>query len=332
MTSSNIGKTALVTGAGGFIGSHLVELLVNKGFNVKAFVHYNSKGDSGWLSELPKDIQGSFEIISGDLTDTEFVNKSAKSSDVIFHLGALIAIPYSYLAPRSYINTNVYGTLNICEAARNHEARLLHMSTSEVYGTPETTPISENHALKPQSPYAASKVAADQVALSFFRSFGTRVSVIRPFNTYGPRQSQRAIIPTLLSQVLSGKNEIKVGSLSPKRDFTYVEDTARGLLAAESTDGIDGETIQLGTGETISIGDLITLISKVTGKDFDVNQDSTRIRPNKSEVEVLLSDPSKALKLIGWAPQVSLENGLKKTIKWMEENLHKLNDPSKYAI
>lgn len=332
MADSMKSKTALVTGAGGFIGSHLVENLVSDGFKVKAFVHYNSKGGAGWLDELPREIQESFEIISGDLTDTEFVNNSAKSTDVIFHLGALIAIPYSYLAPRSYVNTNVSGTLNVCEAARKHDARVLHMSTSEVYGTPETTPITEEHALKPQSPYAASKVAADQIALSFFRSFGTRVTVVRPFNTYGPRQSQRAIIPTLLSQVLAGQKVVKVGSLSPKRDFTYAEDTARGLIAAESTDEIDGETIQLGTGQTISIGDLITLIGKVTGKDFEINQETNRVRPEKSEVEILLSDPSKALKLLGWAPQISLESGLQKTVKWMEENLHKLNNPSKYSI
>lgn len=326
------GKTALVTGAGGFIGSHLVEMLVKDGFNVKAFVHYNSKGSQGWLNESQPEILNNLEVFSGDMCDTEFVNNAAKSCDVIFNLGALIAIPYSYAAPRSYVQTNVIGTLNICEAARNHESRLIHMSTSEVYGTPESVPITENHAINPQSPYAATKVAADQIALSFFRSFGTRVSIIRPFNTYGPRQSQRAIIPTLLSQVLSGSKEIKVGSILPKRDFTYVDDTARALVLAESKKDIDGETIQLGTGETISVGDLIEVIREITGKEFAIKQDDNRIRPEKSEVEILLSDPSKASNLLGWSPEISLEMGLKKTIQWMESNMHNLNNPSNYAI
>jgi nucleoside-diphosphate-sugar epimerase len=206
------------------------------------------------------------------------------------------------------------------------------MSTSEVYGTPESVPITENHAINPQSPYAATKVAADQIALSFFRSFGTRVSIIRPFNTYGPRQSQRAIIPTLLSQVLSGVTEIKVGSLLPKRDFTYAEDTARALLMAESKTGLEGETIQLGTGVAISIGDLIELIRLITGQEFIVKQENNRIRPEKSEVAILLSDPNKALNLLGWSAENSLQDGLKKTIRWMESNIHKLNDPNKYAI
>jgi len=317
-------KTALVTGADGFIGSHLTERLVRQGYKVKALSQYNSFNYWGWLEDVS--CQDEIEIITGDIRDPAFCRKIAKDIDIIFHLAALIAIPFSYIAPASYIDTNVKGTLNICQAALEHGCeRIVCTSTSEVYGTAQYVPIGETHPLQPQSPYSASKIGADAISMSFYNSFELPVTIARPFNTYGPRQSARAVIPTIISQIAAGKKDISLGNLRPTRDFTYVLDTCDALInLAESPETI-GETVNIGSNFEISIGDLLALISKIMHRDVQLLCDKKRIRPERSEVFRLLCDNSKIRNLIGFSPQYSLEEGLKLTIDWFTDpgNLRK---------
>lgn len=317
------GKRVLVTGADGFIGSHVTERLIDGGAEVTAFCLYNSFGSLGWLDHSTSfraaERSGQARAALGDVRDPEFVRQAVRGHDVVLHLAALIAIPYSYRAPRSYVDTNVVGTLNVLEAVKDHEIpRLVHTSTSEVYGTPDSVPISEAHALKGQSPYSASKIGADKLAESYALSFETPVTILRPFNTFGPRQSARAVITTVLSQLQAGTKVLRIGSLTPIRDFTYVTDTAEGFARAALTAVPPGTVVQLGTGRAVSIGDLVDLCQKVVGAKAEVETDEQRIRPAGSEVEVLLSDPSLARELLGWAPTVSLEDGLKRTAEWLE--------------
>lgn len=316
------GKRVLVTGADGFIGSHLVERLVEVGAKVRAFCLYNSRGSWGWLDEAPAPVQSSIEVRLGDIRDAAFVRDATKDCEIVLHLAALIAIPYSYAAPESFVDTNVKGTLNVLEAARLHGvSRVVHTSTSEVYGTPATTPIRETHALNAQSPYAATKVAADQLAISYQRSFGVPVTVLRPFNTFGPRQSARAVLPAMLTQLLAGQAEIQLGRLDTKRDLTYVSDTVEGFVKAATAPGIDGDTIQLGTGRAVTIQQLFDAALVVTGSKAQVRLDERRLRPDPSEVLVLESDPSLAAQRLGWAPAVSLEDGLARTAEWLKAHL-----------
>lgn len=306
-----------VTGAGGFIGSHLAEKLAEQGHEVRAFLRYNSKNSWGWLegSEYAKEM----EILSGDIRDFDLVRQAVHGRDRVFHLAALIGIPYSYVSPLAYVKTNVEGTYNVLQAARECGVeRVIHTSTSEVYGTAQYVPIDEGHTITPQSPYSATKASADYLALSYYRSFGLPVTVVRPFNTYGPRQSARAIIPTIISQLLDGKEEISLGNLTPTRDLTFVDDTVRGFLAASEAPAAVGEVLNLGTGTEISMGDLALLIGKSMGKSFHITSDEQRIRPEKSEVERLLSNPSKMNALTGWKAVYSLEEGLRRTIEWMK--------------
>ena len=317
-------KTALVTGADGFIGSHLTERLVRQGYKVKALSQYNSFNYWGWLEDVS--CQDEIEIITGDIRDPAFCRKIAKDIDMIFHLAALIAIPFSYIAPASYIDTNVKGTLNICQAALEHGCeRIVCTSTSEVYGTAQYVPIGETHPLQPQSPYSASKIGADAISMSFYNSFELPLTIARPFNTYGPRQSARAVIPTIISQIATGKKDISLGDLRPTRDFTYVLDTCDALInLAESPETI-GETVNIGSNFEISIGDLLALISKIMHRDVQLLCDKKRIRPERSEVFRLLCDNSKIRNLIGFSPQYPLEEGLKLTIDWFTDpgNLRK---------
>ncbi len=316
-------KPVLVTGAGGFIASHLVETLVSSGARVRAFVRYNSRGDPGLLSLLPVEILGEIEIVQGDLRDQSAVQKAAAGMSHIFHLGALIAIPYSYVHPEEVVTTNITGTLNVLLAARQMGVqRVIHTSTSEVYGTALHVPIDEKHPLQGQSPYSASKIGADKLAESFFCSFDTPVVTLRPFNTYGPRQSARAVIPTIIAQALT-QEKIKLGNLQARRDLTYVTDTVAGFLRVGEVDGIEGETFNLGSGEEISIGDLAKIIIELVGKQVDILMDSERLRPEKSEVQRLLSDNSLARKRLGWQPNVDLEEGLSRTIDWVRHNLNR---------
>jgi NAD dependent epimerase/dehydratase len=310
------GRPVLVTGAGGFIGSHLVERLAGLGAEVTAFLRYTSRGDSGYLSELPDALRPRVTIIRGDLRDESAVAAAMSGADTVFHLGALIAIPYSYVHPRETIDTNVTGTLNVLEAARRLKPRrIVHTSTSEVYGTAQFVPISEAHPLQGQSPYSASKIAADKIAESYHRAFDVPVTVLRPFNTYGPRQSQRAVIPAIIAQALAGA-EVRLGSLWPVRDFTYVGDTVEGFLRAAAADVVGAE-INLGTGADISIGDLAAKIFALLGVAPRLIVEDQRKRPEKSEVGRLLSDNSRARDRLGWTPSVSLEEGLARTIAWM---------------
>ncbi len=311
-------KRVLVTGAGGFIGSHLVERLVELGASVRALIHYNALGSWGWLDYSPH--RERIEVIMGDLTDRDLVFQAARNVEIVFHLGALIAIPYSYQAPSSYVRTNIEGTLNILLAARDLKvARLVHTSTSEVYGTARYVPIDENHPLQGQSPYSATKIAADKLAEAFHCSYGVPVVIVRPFNTYGPRQSTRAVIPTIISQCLNG-DTIRLGHLHPTRDLNYVSDTVEGFIRAATADNVLGQTINLGSGREISIGNLALLIARLLGKQVQIITDERRRRPEKSEVERLLADNSKAKRLLGWEPRVSLEEGLIRTIDWMREH------------
>jgi len=313
-------RKIFVTGAGGFIGSHLVEALVLKGCKIKAFVHYNSFNSWGWLDHIDKKVMESVEVISGDITDPFGVKESMKECEVVFHLAALIAIPYSYHSPASYVDTNIKGTLNVLQAAKELGIKkIIHTSTSEIYGTAQFVPITEDHPTNPQSPYAATKSGADFLALTFYRSFGLPVIVARPFNTFGPRQSARAIIPTIISQIASGKKEIKLGSLHPTRDLNYVKDTADGFIACAESDTATGEVINLGRGEEISIGDLAKLIAKIMEKDITIIADEKRQRPQKSEVERLLADNKKAKNILHWSPKYSFEEGLIETIKWFQQ-------------
>jgi UDP-glucose 4-epimerase len=315
------GRTVLVTGADGFIGSHLTERLVADGARVRAFCLYNSQGSWGWLDGAPPDVRAALDVRLGDIRDARFVEAASEGVEVVFHLAALVAIPYSYSAPQSFVETNVGGTLNVLEACRRHGvARLVHTSTSEVYGTPDRLPIRESHPLQAQSPYAATKVAADQLALAFHRSFGTPVVVLRPFNTYGPRQSSRAVLPTILTQLLSGQREIQLGRLDTRRDLTYVSDTVDGFVRAATAD-VAGETIQLGTGHSVSIAELLEAACKVVGCVASAREDARRLRPDASEVLVLESDPGRAAQKLGWTARVGLPEGLRQTADWIRAHL-----------
>lgn len=316
------GKAVLVTGADGFIGSHLVERLVTEGARVRAFCLYNPQGSWGWLDRAPGDIRAALDVRLGDIRDAGFVAEACRGVEIVLHLAALIAIPYSYVAPESFVSTNVLGTLNVLEAARRHGiARLVHTSTSEVYGTPDRLPIREDHALRAQSPYAATKVAADQLALSYHRSFGVPVTILRPFNTYGPRQSARAVLPTILTQLIAGRTEVELGRTDTRRDLTYVADTVDGFIRASHLPGLDGETIQLGTGRAVSIQEIFDLAVRATGTGAAIKVDPRRLRPDPSEVLVLQSSPDRARELLGWEPTVSLEDGILRTIDWLRENM-----------
>ena len=313
-------KKVLVTGAGGFIGSHLIERLIDLGAYAKSFVRYNSRNDWGLLEIIPPQKRDSLEIVSGDLQDYDAVYSAAKDVDVIFHLGSLISIPYSYNRPRDTIENNVLSTLNILTAARDLGVeKVVHTSSSEVYGTALYVPIDEKHPLQGQSPYSASKIGADKIAESFFCSFDLPVATIRPFNTYGPRQSARAIIPTIITQAIE-QETIKLGSLFPTRDYTYVKDTVNGFIRMAESKSSIGEVINIGSNFEISMGDLAQRISSLLNKDIKIVQDSSRVRPLKSEVKRLWCDNAKAKRLLGWEPQVSLDEGLKETIEWVSEN------------
>jgi NAD dependent epimerase/dehydratase len=315
-------KMILVTGAGGFIGSHLTERLVDLGAQVRAFVRYNSRNDWGLLEQLPREKLSQIEVISGDLRDGDAVRHAAEKVDVIFHLGSLIAIPYSYIRPREAVETNVIGALNVVTAAREIGVeRVVHTSTSEVYGTARYVPIDEKHPLQGQSPYSASKIGADMIADSFYRSFDLPVAIIRPFNTFGPRQSARAVIPTIITQTLAPGRQISLGSLHPTRDYTYVDDVVEAFIkVAESNEAV-GETINIGSGSEISIGDITEKVLAIAGVSKQISQDEKRIRPVKSEVERLWCDNSKAKRILRWQPSISFADGLRKTIKWISENI-----------
>lgn len=311
-------RSALVTGADGFIGSHLVEQLVHHEWQVRAMVYYNSHQTAGWLDHINEAVRDCVEVVLGDVRDRDFVRDAMNGADTVFHLAALISIPHSYVARQSYIDTNVMGTFNVLESAREiGTSKLIVTSTSEVYGTPASIPITLEHSLNAQSPYAATKIAADQLALSYAVSFDLPVNILRPFNTYGPRQSPRAVISSILSQMLSGASEIHVGSLHPKRDFTYVDDTTNGFLLLAESSLAPGEIVQLGSGAAVSIGELVALAREVVGWDGAVTEAEERVRPERSEVQVLLADASSAEERIGWSSQTSLEAGLVKTRDWM---------------
>ncbi len=315
------GSKILVTGADGFIGSHLVEELVKQGHDVRAFALYNSFNTWGWLDALPKRIKENVEVFTGDIRDPYGVKTAMCGCDVVMHLAALIAIPYSYHSPDTYIDTNVKGTLNIVQAARELGVKkVVHTSTSEVYGTARFVPITEEHPLQGQSPYSASKIGADQIAMSFYTSFNTPVVTIRPFNTYGPRQSARAVIPTIITQIANGNRTIKLGSLAPTRDFNYVKDTVRGFIAVAESDASIGQVINIGSNYEISIGETVSLIAEVMGANIEIQTDDKRLRPGKSEVERLWADNSKAKKLLDWEPlyggRDGLRRGLEDTVVW----------------
>jgi NAD dependent epimerase/dehydratase len=315
------GRKALVTGAGGFIGAHLCSALVAGEADVRALVRYNSRDDHGALDWIDSDVRAEIQVVSGDLRDPESVLAAVEGAEVVFHLAAQIAIPYSYVNPRDFFETNVIGSLNVAQAALAHGVeRLVHTSTSEVYGSALTVPISEDHPLQAQSPYAASKVGADKLMDSFHRSFGLRMVVLRPFNTFGPFQSARAVIPTIVAQALAG-GPVRLGSLHPRRDLTFVSDTAAGFMAVTGTESTIGRTIQLGTGVDVSIGELVQVIGEVLGRELDVEVEEARIRPEESEVERLISSPRLAEELTGWTPTVSLREGLERTIPWIQANL-----------
>jgi NAD dependent epimerase/dehydratase len=315
-------KSVLITGAGGFVGSHLTERLVDTGARVGAFVRYNSRNDWGMLRLLPKHKLDEIEIFAGDLRDSQAIRRAFQKRDVVFHLGSLIAIPYSYVHPRDTIETNVIGALNVMSAAKEAGVeRVIHTSTSEVYGTAIYVPMDEKHPLQGQSPYSASKIGADMVAESFHRSFGLPVSIIRPFNTFGPRQSARAVIPTIIIQALAATPQISLGSVFPTRDYTYVEDLVSAFIkVAESGESV-GEVINIGTGVETSIGNIAGKVLSILGIDKPIVLDDKRVRPAKSEVERLCCDNTKAKRLLGWEPKTNLETGLKKTIKWISENM-----------
>ncbi len=318
-----VGRRVLVTGAGGFIGSHLSEALVRAGATVRALVHYNARNDWGLLQTLPPDVGAAVEVLTGDLKDPDAVRTAAADCECLFHLGALIAIPYSYIHPTDVVQTNVLGTLHVLNAARAAGvARVIHTSTSEVYGTARYAPIDEEHPLQAQSPYAAGKIGADKLAESYYRAFDLPVVTVRPFNTYGPRQSARAVIPTIISQALTGP-VVRLGATTPTRDLTYVSDTVAGFLAAGQTAGIEGETLNLGSGTEITIGALAERIIALIGRPVALETDPARLRPAASEVLRLISDNHKAAARLGWQPTVSLDDGLERTITWMREELHR---------
>lgn len=317
----NKNNKILVTGADGFIGSHLTEELVRRGHDVRAFVLYNSFNSWGWLDQSPAEIRKELDVFSGDVRDPYGVKKAMEGCDVVLHLAALIAIPYSYHSPDTYVDTNIKGTLNIVQAARElGVSKVVHTSTSEVYGTAQFVPITEEHPLQGQSPYSASKIGADQIAMSFYSSFETPVSIIRPFNTYGPRQSARAVIPTIITQIANGQRKLKLGAIHPTRDFNYVADTVDGFIAVAESDRAIGEVINVGSNFEISIGDTVNMIAEVMGVDVEIETDDVRIRPEKSEVERLWADNQRAKDLVGWSPRygegVGLKRGLKETAEW----------------
>lgn len=314
------GQRVLVTGSDGFIGSHLTEALISEGASVRAFVYYNSFNSWGWLDTLPRDVSKNIDVFSGDVRDPNGVRKAMQGVDVVFHLAALIGIPFSYHSPDSYVDTNIKGTLNILQAARDlGTKRVIVTSTSEVYGTARYVPINESHPFQGQSPYSATKIGADRMAESFYRSFNTPVIIARPFNTYGPRQSARAVIPTIITQLLSGEKEIKLGSLSPTRDLNFVSDICAGFIALARCDQAVGLEVNIGSGREISIGDLANLIIHKINPDARIKSDEDRVRPAKSEVERLLCDNSLIKKLTGWSPAFTLEQGIDKTIAWLRE-------------
>jgi len=315
------GRRVLVTGGEGFIGSHLVERLVRDGAEVRALVYYNSFGRWGWFDDMAADVCDAVEILPGDVRDGRRVDEAVAGTDTVFHLAALIGIPYSYHAAESYVQTNVTGTFHVAEACRRHEARMVHTSTSEVYGTAVRVPIDEEHPLQPQSPYSASKIGGDMMALSYWHSHEVPVAVVRPFNTYGPRQSTRAVIPTILAQLQAGATEIHLGAVSPKRDFNFVTDTAAGFVALADCDAALGRATNIGSGREISIGDLVELCCEITGQAATVVTDEDRLRPEGSEVDRLLCDYSVAERIADWRPEVSLEEGLARTAEWVETHL-----------
>lgn len=313
-----------MTGADGFIGSHLTELLVSKGYHVKALSQYNSFNNWGWLEDV--DCENAVDVLVGDIRDPNYCRKIVQDVDIIFHLAALIAIPYSYMAPDSYVDTNIKGTLNICQAAvEAGNVRLIHTSTSEVYGTAQYVPIDENHPLQPQSPYSATKIAADALAFSYYNSFGLPVTIARPFNTYGPRQSARAVIPTIITQIAEGMKQIKLGDITPTRDFNYVEDTCRGFISLAESQLAIGRTVNIGSNYEISIADTLALIRELMGSDVKFITDENRIRPEKSEVFRLWCDNSQIYELTGFSPKIDIREGLGRTIDWFtkDDNLKK---------
>jgi NAD dependent epimerase/dehydratase len=325
-------RSVLVTGAGGFIGSHLVEALIEKGARVRALVRYNARSAIGALSELEPDQLRSIDIIHSDITDPFAVRRAVRDVDVVFHLAALIAVPYSYIAPASYVTTNVVGTLNVLEAVRDCEIpRMVQTSTSEVYGTARYTPIDEAHPLQAQSPYSASKIGADAVAESFHRAFETPVAIIRPFNTYGPRQSGRAVIPTIASQIIAGRDEVQLGDVRPVRDLTYVTDIVRAFLALAENDGCVGRTTNIGSGAGVAIGQIVRQIAQISGRpDVQVHEEAERLRPPESEVMELVADTSRARETLGWEPRIRLEEGLTRTVEYVAANLGRY-DVDRYA-
>ena len=318
-----MGKKVLVTGADGFIGSHLTEELVTRGYDVKAFVYYNSFNTWGWLDTLPEEMMKQVEVFSGDIRDPNGVRTAMKGTEEVFHLAALIAIPFSYHSPDSYVDTNIKGTLNVLQAARDLDmSRVLITSTSEVYGTAQYVPIDEKHPYQGQSPYSATKIGADRLAESFYRSFNLPVSIVRPFNTYGPRQSARAVIPTIITQLLAGKEEIRLGSLTPTRDFNYVKDTANGFIAIAESGQTIGQEINIATGREISIGDLAAEIIAQINPQAHIVGDGERLRPEKSEVNRLLGDNTKIMQLTDWRMQYTFEEGIARTIAWIRDNMN----------
>lgn len=326
-------KKILVTGADGFIGSHLTESLIRMGYNVRPFVLYNSFNSWGWLDYCGADVKKDLQVFAGDIRDSNGVREAMKGCDAVLHLAALIAIPYSYHSPETYIDTNIRGTLNILHAARELEVeRLIHTSTSEVYGSAEFVPITEKHPLLGQSPYSATKIAADQLAYSFYSSFGLPVVIARPFNTYGPRQSARAVIPTIITQIAAGKKHLKLGSISPTRDFNYVKDTVAGFISALNSHQGLGEAVNFGSNYEISVGDTAALIAEVMGKNVEIETDEVRLRPKKSEVERLWADNTKAFTLFGWTPKFSGREGLKKGISETVEWFSEVENLSRYKV
>jgi dTDP-glucose 4,6-dehydratase len=320
-------QKVLVTGADGFIGSHLTEALVRRGYPVRAFVLYNSFNSWGWLDRCAPDVKGQFDVFAGDVRDPGGVRTAMKGCDAVLHLAALVAIPYSYHSPDTYIDTNVKGTLNVVQSARDlGTSKVVHTSTSEVYGTARFVPITEEHPLRGQSPYAASKIGADQIAMSFFSSFGTPVAVLRPFNTYGPRQSARAVLPTVITQVASGRREVRLGAVTPTRDFSYVSDTVAGFVAALESDRSVGEVINVGSGFEISVGEAAQLIARLMDTEVSIVTEEERLRPATSEVERLWAANGKARDLIGWEPRFGglegFRRGLAETIAWFVEPEH----------
>ncbi len=323
------GKRVLVTGGGGFIGSHLSEGLVKAGATVRSMVHYNALGSRGWLDQ--SDYKADIDVFTGDITDRDSVYKAVDGCEVVFHLAALIAIPYSYQAPASYVRTNIDGTMNVLQAARDKSvARVVHTSTSEVYGTALYVPIDEKHPLQGQSPYSASKIGADKMAEAFYLSFGVPVVTARPFNTFGPRQSARAVIPTIITQCLKGES-VKLGNLTPTRDMNYVSNTVEGFMACAASDAALGKCVNLGSGREISIGDLATMIGDIVGKPLHIETQENRLRPEKSEVERLLAANELAKELLNWTSKVTLEEGLAETINWMRAHLHRYR-PDDYNV